>query len=105
MSTIKNSSKWNPTQQRMLINDFQLNMDDFTQQITQQFTQQFTQQIAQQISLKISKIINFNTFDVLSITRADVQPSIRQHLKHSRVDPQSIHSTLPTADIIPLPLK
>jgi len=85
MSYFENSAKWNPTKQRMLIKDFQLNMEEFKLMMTQK--------------------IDFNAIDVLSITRADVQPSIKQQLKHARAAAKSTRFSLPTAKIIPLPTK
>ena len=85
MSYINNSSRWNLAKQRLLIQNFQQNMEEFTLIMTQK--------------------IDFSTFDVLSITRTDVQPSVKQQTKHAKVNREPLRFALQTAQIIPLPIK
>ena len=81
MTYINISRKWNLAKQQMLIKDFQRNMEEFTLMMTQK--------------------IDFSTFDVLSITRTDAQPSV----KHTKANSQPIRIARHTAKIIPLPVK
>jgi len=85
MTYFDNSRKWNLAKQQMLVKDLQLNMEEFVRMMTRK--------------------IDFATFDILSITRTDVQPSKKQQIKHPKVDTQSTRIALQTAKIIPLPIK
>ncbi len=53
MSYINNSRRWHLAKQQMLVKDLQLNMEEFVR--------------------IMARKIDFATFDILSITRADVQ--------------------------------
>ncbi len=82
MSYFEHSRKWNRTKQRMLIKELQLNVEEFT--------------------LMMAQKIDFSTFDVLSISRTDVQPSIKQQLKHPKIGAQMVQPIRKTAKVIPL---
>ena len=56
----------------------------------------------EEFTLMMTKNIDFSTFDVLSITRADVQPSITHQIAHRKVDTQSARVAHQDAKIIPL---
>jgi len=85
MSYINNTRRWNLAKQQMLVKDLQLNMEEFVRMMTRK--------------------IDFATFDILSITRADVQPSVTQQIKHPKVNTQLTRVALQSAKIIPLPIK
>lgn len=79
MAKIKPFTKINPeTLQQLGIQDCQDNLFEFT--------------------LMMSQKIDFDTFDVLSVTRVD-QPQQSQHFLHPKVEPQSPPIS---AKIIPL---
>lgn len=61
------------------------------------------QQNMEEFTLMTTKNVDFSTFDVLSITRADATPTYTQHKIRRKVDTQAVRIASEKARVIPWP--
>ena len=62
-----------------------------------------SQQNLFEFTLKAASRTDFSTFDVLSVTRADVTPNYQYSTRHRKVHTQAARVSAQSAQIIPLP--